>query len=386
VRLNIAIPEAHVTAPVLNGALEAVTRLNEQLIKAGVSPTSYQLLEQGARWQPEPPGQEHFDHGAKIADRGWGDCDDWGPLHAATLRVTGEDPGAKSVVRKTGPMRWHATTVRSDGTEDDPSLKAGMPGPARVIGMRGATLPIMYPRVHGVGGSYIATPQLALRPVADRFGQVEAWQARADLPWHWGPGSSPADVAMASLHQSPVSDQAVVGACRGAFRVGLASGADPESLKRLSAIADACEGCSWNELAEMYGREHATAAGVVVGSFFGKAFKKLGKIAKGAVKFATPGLSLIPGFGVATAAFNMASPALKHAVLKQSHLAPAQRQPLVLSPERAAPAPRAPMPGAGFPGGTPGGNWLPYPYPLPYPVPGWGAAPETPGAAWPPRG
>ncbi len=393
-RLNIAIPEAHVTAPVLNGALEAVTRLNESLIKAGASPTSYDLIKSGAIWKPEPPGDEHFDHGAQIAVRGWGDCDDWGPLHAATLRVLGIDPGAKSVVRKSGPKRWHATTIRSDGTEDDPSLAAGMPGPAKQVGIRGATLPLMFParRVHGVNGevgSFIATPHLALRPVADRHGTLESWQARADLPWHWRPGDSPADVAMVSLHQSPVSSQAIVGAVRGAFRIGLESGmADAEHLKRLSAIADACEGYSWEEISGMYGPEHADAAGQIVGSFFGKAFKKLGKIAKGAVKLAAPALSLIPGGSIATAAFNMAKPALKKSVVKQQHVAPAQRRPLIVSPQRApiqrpiaAQAPRAQAPQAG--GGAP--QFLPYPYPLPYPVPGWlGAGAEAaPGTAWP---
>lgn len=384
-RLNIAIPEAHVTAPVLNGALEAVTRLNESLIKAGASPTSYDLIKSGAIWKPEPPGDEHFDHGAQIASRGWGDCDDWGPLHAATLRVLGIDPGAKSVVRKSGPKRWHATTIRSDGTEDDPSLAAGMPGPARQVGARGATLPLMFRPAHGVNGSFIATPHLALRPVADRHGQVESWQARADLPWHWHPGSSPADVAMVSLHQSPVSAQAIVGAVRGAFRIGLESGtADPEHLKRLSAIADACDGYSWEELAEVYGPQHAEAAGQIVGSFFGKAFRKLGKVAKGAVKLAAPALAFVPGGNIATAAFNMASPALKKSVLKQAHVAPARRKPLELSPER-APA-QAPPRAVLRPAPAAGANWLPYPYPLPYPVPGWGGAADSPGVAWPPRG
>jgi hypothetical protein len=394
VRINLAIPEAHVKAPVLDGALEAVTRLNESLIKAGASPTSHQLIRGGAIWKPEPPGDEHFDHGAKIAERRWGDCDDWAPLHAATLRVTGADPGARAVVRKSGPKRWHATVIRSDGSEDDPSLAAGMPGPARQVGIRGATLPLMFPRVHGVGGAFIATPHLALRPVADRHGIVESWQARADLPWHWQPGSSPADVAMVSLHQSPVSAQAIVGAARGAFRLGLESGgADPENLKRLSAIADACEGYSWEELAEVYGPGHADAAGQIVGSFFGKAFKKLGKLAKGAVKLASPlakgALSFVPGGSLATAAFNMASPGLKKSVLQQKHVAPAKRAPLQLSPQRAAAAPLPrpvlvqPRAGAAPPGG---GNWLPYPYPLPYPVPGWGATSESPGVAWPPRG
>jgi hypothetical protein len=393
VRLNIAIPEAHVSAPVLNGALETVTRLNEQLIRAGASPTSYELLQKGATWKPEPPGQEHFDHGGIIAERGNGDCDDWGPLHAATLRVLGIDPGAKSVVRKSGPKRWHATTIRSDGTEDDPSLKAGMPGPAKQVGARGPTVPLMFPTRHAVGGTFIATPHLALRPVADRHGQLESWQARADLPWHWRPGDSPAETAMVSLHQSPVASNAIVGAVRGAFRVGLASGtAHPEHLRRLSAIADACEGCSWEELARLYGPQHADAAAVVVGSFFGKAFKRLGKIAKGAVKFAAPALSLIPGGSIATAAFNMASPALKKSVLQQKHVRPVQRKPLVLSREapaarRASLAQTSAVPRGAMPPG-PGGatQWLPYPYPLPYPVPGWGApgGGAAPGVAWPP--
>jgi hypothetical protein len=383
VRLNIAIPEAHVKAPVLDGALEAVTRLNESMIKAG-GPTSHDLLAKGAIWQPEPPGQEHFDHGGKIEERGWGDCDDWAPLHAATLRVTGVDPGAVARVRKTGPKRWHATVYRSDGTEDDPSVKAGMGG-SRSNGIRGATLPLMLPSVHGVGGSFIATPHLALRPVADRHGQLEAWQARADLPWHWQPTGGPADTAMVSLHQSPVSSQAVCGAVRGAFRIGLASGqADPEHLKRMSAIADACEGYSWEEINEVYGPEHADAASQIVGSFFGKAFKKLGKIAKGAVKLAAPALNMIPGGSIATAAFNMASKPLKKSVVKQLHVAPAQRKPLILSQQH-APIQRAQQPIARPPAAAGMPQFLPYPYPLPYPVPGWSGAGEmaTPGQAWP---
>jgi len=346
VRIQIAVPEAHVTKPVLDGALEAVTRLNQQMLQAGATPTDTELIARGAKWKPEPPGQEHFDHGAVIASRGHGDCDDWAPLRAARLRVTGEDRGARAVVRKSGAKRWHATVIRSDGSEDDPSLDAGMPGPARAVGVSGAWVPAMRERLHGVGGSYIATPHLALRPIADRHGQVEAWQARADLPWHWQPtGASPADVAMVSLHQSPVSDQAVVGAVRGAFRLGLASGyADPEHLKRMSAIAEACEGVPWEEIAESYGPEHANAASAIVGGFFGKAFKKLGKLAKGGLKFVTKNplgklaTSMIPGASLATTAFNMASPALKKSVMKQHHAPPSQRQPV---PVRVA-VPRGP--------------------------------------------
>ena len=350
-RIQIAVPEAHVTKSVLDGALEAVTRLDEQLLKAGATPTDEQLIARGAKWKPEPPGQEHFDHGGVIAARGHGDCDDWAPLRAARLRVTGEDPGARAVVRKSGEKRWHATVIRSDGTEDDPSLDAGMPGPARAVGARGAWVPVMRERVHGVDGTFIATPHLAMRPIADRDGQIEAWQARADLPWHWRPTTgSPADLAMVSLHQSPVSSQAIVGAVRGAFKLGLANGADPEHLKRMSAIAEACEGAPWEEIAEAYGPEHANAAAAIVGGFFGKAFKKLGKLAKGGLKFVTKNplgklaTSFIPGASLATAAFNMASPGAKKSVLKQSYAPPAQRQPVMVSPASSPSSPSSSRP------------------------------------------
>lgn len=342
-RVQIAIPEEEVSKPILDGALEAVTRLNEQLIRKGKTPTDEQLIAQGARWKPEPPGQEHFDHGGIISKRGHGDCDDWAPLRAARLRVTGEDPGAIAEVRKSGHKRWHATVTRSDGTEDDPSLDAGMPGPARVLGARGAWVPVMQQRKHGVSGTFINTPALALRPIADRHGQLESWQARADLPWHWRPGNTPGDLAMVTLHQSPVSSQALAGAVLGAFDLGCVSGlAHPEDLKRMSAIADACNGASWEEIASTYGPEHADAAGQIIGGFFGKAFKKLGKLAKGGLKFVTKNplaklaTSMIPGAGLATAAFNMASPALKKAVMSQKHKPAAQREPVRISPQSRA--------------------------------------------------
>lgn len=384
-RLQIAIPEAHVSKPVLDAGLEAVTRLNEQMLRRGDTPSDLELIARGARWKPEPPGQEHFDHGAEIARRGDGDCDDWAPLRAARLRVTGEDPGAIAEVRKSGAKRWHATVTRSDGSEDDPSLDAGMPGPARAVGALGATVPLMHRAghggVHGVGGgTFIARPRLALRPIQDRQGQVEAWQARADLPWHWAPGTGPGDVAMVSLHQSPVPDQAIVGAVLGAYDLGLANEIDGENLTRLEAIADACEGATWEDLAEMYGPEHATAAGAIVGSFFGKAFRKIKKIAK---PFAKGALSIVPGGGIAKAAFNLASPLLKKNIVKQRHKPPAERKGIPISPLEAQRV--SPMSHLSPAGGGP--QWLPYPYPLPYPVPGWmgPSSGAMPGVAWPPR-
>lgn len=388
-RLQIAIPEKHVSKPVLDAALEATTRLNEKMLREGDCPTDLQLIRQGARWRPEPPGQEHFDHGAKIASRGDGDCDDWAPLRAARLRVTGEDPGAIAEVRKTGRKRWHATVTRSDGREDDPSIDAGMPTPGRSVGIVGAWVPVMRDSVHGVGGAFINTPQLALRPITTSHGEIESWQARADLPWHWRPDPTrkptPSEIAMVTLHRSPVSSTAICGAVLGAFELGLANDADPEQLKRLSAIRALCEGASWEDVAETFGPEHATAAGAIVGSFFGKAFKGLKKVVKKAGKIVSPlakaGLSLVPGGNLASAALSMADPLLKKSLAKQKHAPPSMRHaPAIIRP-RPPVVQQAPQLFQ-----QQGPQFLPYPYPLPYPMPGWAAASSssraTPGLPW----
>src|SRR5271166_235395 len=132
-RIRIAVPEEHVDPSVIDAALEAVTRLDESMIRKGQSMTSHDLVDAGAVWRPEPPGDEHFDHGGTIETRGWGDCDDWAPLHAATLRASGEDPGAVARVIPSGPSTYHAIVERSDGKLEDPSAMAGMQG-STVVG------------------------------------------------------------------------------------------------------------------------------------------------------------------------------------------------------------------------------------------------------------
>src|SRR5579863_5096688 len=133
-RIRIAVPEAFADPNVIDAALEAVTRLDESMIRHGQSPTSHQLITSGAVWRPENMGDEHFDHGGTIATRGWGDCDDWAPLHAATLRASGEDPGAIARVVPSGPSTYDAIVQRTDGSIEDPSIAAGMK-PARVGGI-----------------------------------------------------------------------------------------------------------------------------------------------------------------------------------------------------------------------------------------------------------
>jgi hypothetical protein len=302
-RINVAVPDARVSADVLDSALEAVTRLDESMIEHG-TPTFHSALKAGrVKWRPEPPGQEHFDHAGVVLQRGHGDCDDLAPWHAASLRATGRDPEAEAFVRQSGPNRWHAIVRRGDGTIEDPSAEAGMyqyQAQAR-NGIHGAALPLILSGAHV--GTYVARPQLMIRPLKNPGGGLEAWQARADLPWHTLPSRSPGDVALVSLHRSPVASQSIVGCCRGAVRLGEESGdVDEDDLDRVSAIADLCDGADWYELAGVYGEEHADAAVALVGSIFGG----LAKIVKKAFPLAKQAIKFVPGVGpAASLAFDM---------------------------------------------------------------------------------
>lgn len=321
-RINVAIPEAHVDAPVLDASLEAVTRLNEAMLERGEVPTFTRGLRYGVQWKPEPPGEEHFDHAKTVLQRKWGDCDDLAPWQAASLRHTNEDPQAKAIVYQSGPKRWHAVVQRGDGTIEDPSKRAGMGQPRGVVG---AVVPLMHRPASDssvVGGAYIVRPAIALRPFRGQ------WQARADLPWHWrehlDDKPTPTDYAMVSLHHDPVASTALTGAIEGVCELGMCAGfADPDHIDRLSAIADAVDGASYHDLVGIYGEDHAAAATALVGSF-GSAFKKVarraGRIAKGGLKLARPLVKYIPGVGP------LADDALKlvESVAKQLGLPPAQ--------------------------------------------------------------
>jgi len=179
-RIRIAVPEEHADPHVIDAALEAVTRLDESLIKSGQSPTADQLVQKGARWRPENMGDEHFDHGATIAQRGWGDCDDWAPLRAATLRTTGEDPGAVARVVPSGPSTYHAMVQRSSGQlesgDADISARAGMK-PLRSV--QGVTV---------VGGAQVPSIEVwACDPHDGRFYQGSLLPTVGPLSLHCGP-------------------------------------------------------------------------------------------------------------------------------------------------------------------------------------------------------
>lgn len=301
-RINVAVPEAQVTKPVLDAALESVTRLNEQLIKSGTAPTFRRALaKNGIRWKPEPPGDEHFDHAGVVQRRNWGDCDDLAPWHAASLRATGEDPDAVAVVRRSGPTRWHAYVERGDGSSDDPSREAGMG--KKADGVVGAALPLMYApgSVCGVDGEdeYLVRPSIAMRPLVDR----RVWQARVDLPWHARAHVSeypePTQYAMTALNSHAVPTHALVGALEGAAKLGIAAGfSHPDHVRRMAAICDRLEGIPYEEIAACYGDEHAQAAeAFVVGSLWSTVKKGAKGLAKGARTVARTALKVAPAAG-----------------------------------------------------------------------------------------
>lgn len=306
-RINVAVPEAQVTKPVLDSALESVTKLNEQLIKSGSVPTFRRALARdNIQWRPEPPGDEHFDHAGIVQRRKWGDCDDLAPWHAASLRASGEDPDAIAVVRKSGPTRWHAYVERSDGTTEDPSREAGMG--KKADGVLGAVLGLMFnpTELQGVGGDdlgeYIVRPSVALRPTPR-----QSWQARVDLPWHEREQRVylPTDFAMSTLHSQANPAQALVGALEGACKLGVLGGyAHPEHIARIGAICDTIEGVPYEDVAACYGEGHAQAAQQYVGSLWGGIKKAAKKVAKGAGKvikkvgpLASRVLRFVPGVG-----------------------------------------------------------------------------------------
>ena len=318
--LRIAVPEAHVSEAVLNPALETVTRVNERLLRDGKIPTFDEGLKLGVRWQPEPEGQpESFDHaGVVMSGPRWGakhpvaDCDDLAPWAAASMRASGEDPGARAVVRRSGPGLWHAYVKRSDGSSRDPSEEAGMNAVSgsRAFGVGAAIVPCMFPPCGGVVGGPGPRPSLALRRVISARGNV-GFDARCDVPIvgttlddeHGKELHTAEDWAVSTSQRSRTASQAIIGAIRGAYLVGhSARVVRPAHLKRLVAIAGILGGDDPRELTRALGRSAVVGAlpfvaalgsGLdrsEVGFNFGKFLKTFEPLVSTAVSF-------IPGVG-----------------------------------------------------------------------------------------
>lgn len=236
-RIRLAIPDElddHDRKEALDAALESVTRSVKPLVARGLVPTAAKAIKGGkVRWAPEPPGDEHFDLPSTVLKRGWGDCDDLAPWHAATLRASGTDPGARAIVRKSGPNRWHAIVQRSDGSIEDPSRHAGMGH--NVSGEGGGAGPAIHKPM-----SADSRLCIALCPSRDPRHPV-SWFARCDAPdrcepWDWTGSAHDADPRTALLR----SISAVRGVC--------GSEIDETDLRRLQAVNDLLLGADPEEV------------------------------------------------------------------------------------------------------------------------------------------
>lgn len=257
-RIRLAVPDElndQDRKAALDAALESVTRTNTGLIRSGVVPPAAGQIKTGrVVWRPEPPGDEHFDLPQTVLARGWGDCDDLAPWHAASLRASGADPGARAIVKKSGDKRWHAVTQRSDGSIEDASAHAGMHEYQRAHG------------VSGVGESFalvgsagaIHQPMsadgrmcLAVCPSRDpRHPRV--FFVRCDVP----DGVEPWDWSSMAAHPHP--GKAVLQAVKTVRRVA-GDDIDPEDDARLAAVNDLVLGVDPDDvadaLAEVMGEE-----------------------------------------------------------------------------------------------------------------------------------
>lgn len=256
-RIRLAIPDRLVTPEALEAALEATTLANEQAIRRGEVPPLTEAIEKGVKWKPETfTDGEHFDMSHIVSARGWGDCDDLAPWLAGELRATGEDPGARSVVYKSGPDRWHVVTETSDGEILDPSRWAGMGKKSSVSGDGGVIGMTAHPFARMGEGALCCVPH-----------NGKYW-SRVDLPFPDGVAGHIASHARANTPEESLH-RAIAGA--------IACGEEIDSH-----LVDRARLMGAMLLGDLDGDDE-----MEVGSFFGKLIKK-------AVPFAT---SFIPGVG-----------------------------------------------------------------------------------------
>lgn len=290
----------------IDAALEASTVSQVPLIENGKVPDIRDAIHKGkVKWRPEPPGDEHFDDAKTVLSRGWGDCDDLAPWLAASLRASGEDPNARAFVYQSGPKRWHAVVESGDGRVLDPSRWAGMGGKKK--------------RVEGIGAAAWAPMfgdqlGIAVHPFCGGFA------GRVDLP------DAELPVSWSAVSHAPNQARAAQLAARAATKVADCVGAPyEEDWARLAGLDVLLDGhhadmnvvgstlCGVEEYLGEDGMAALIPAARALGVDVGSIFSKLGKIAKGGLKFATSnplvktGLSFVPGGGAASAALDVAN-------------------------------------------------------------------------------
>ena len=108
-----------------DAVLEGFTQANEVLLQE--RPELMPLY--GKPVSYEQTRSPKFRHADDVVGTGWGDCEALSTFRAAELRTTGEDMGATVATYRSGPKKFHAVVLRSDGSVEDPSKRLGMNGP-----------------------------------------------------------------------------------------------------------------------------------------------------------------------------------------------------------------------------------------------------------------
>lgn len=295
-RIRIAVPDRHISPAVLNAALEATTVANQEMLASGdAEPISDGIRMGRVKWKPEPfRDGEHFDLTKTVTERGWGDCDDLAPALAAELRETGKDEGARAIVKKSGPKRWHAVTQLSDGRIVDPSAMAGMYDYKK---KNGDTF-VNGPGEYGITGSSVVGMLSTEGEIVVGVKQTgRGWAARCDLPLD-GDLEGAFDIVGVGHHVSPV--EAIHGAINTACLVGAAGELVTDAdLARAFLMREALTGGDPRYVAQIVGE--ALEGEDIVG-FFGKILKGLKKVASPLANIALKAAKFVPIPGVSQAA------------------------------------------------------------------------------------
>ena len=296
-RIRIAVPDRHISPDVLNAALEATTVANQEMLASGdAEPISDGIRMGRVKWKPEPfRDGEHFDLTKTVTERGWGDCDDLAPALAAELRETGKDPGARAVVKKSGPKRWHAVTELSSGRIVDPSAMAGMYDYKK---RHGDTF-VNGPGEYGITGSSVVGMLSTEGELVVGVKQTSrGWAARCDLPVDGGDIEGEFDIVGVGHHVSPI--EAIHGAINTACLVGGAAElVTGEDLARAILLREALTGGDPRYVAQLVG--DVLGDEDIVG-FFGKIWKGLKKVASPLANLALKAAKFVPIPGVSQAA------------------------------------------------------------------------------------
>jgi hypothetical protein len=121
--VTIAIPAQ--SAEALQVCLASLVLLDRVYLRTHrVTP----LYRSGVRYRREVSGSEVWQTTPILYAEGVGDCEDLAAHRAAELIESGEDSGAKALIKQVRPGLWHAVVQRGNGKVEDPSKRLGMLG------------------------------------------------------------------------------------------------------------------------------------------------------------------------------------------------------------------------------------------------------------------